>query len=60
MASTDRDALVALFHSIGGIEWKFNKYWTTGAEHCQMHGVLANDQDRVVGLDLSTNNLQGM
>ena len=59
MFTTDRDALTALFHSTGGTFWNRNLKWNTDAELSQWYGVKVNDQERVVGLSLSDNNLQG-
>lgn len=60
MASTDRDALVALFRSTGGSSWKKKDNWNTGAELLRWHGVKVNNQGRVVGITLYSNNLRGM
>lgn len=60
MASTDRDALVALFRSTGGANWKRKTNWETDAELSQWHGVEVNNQGRVVELSMVNNNLRGM
>ncbi|CAM9428198.1 unnamed protein product [Ectocarpus sp. 13 AM-2016] len=59
MASTDREALVALFRWTGGAGWTRRDNWDTDADLVTWHGVTVNDQGRVVILDLSDNNLQG-
>ncbi|CAM9376069.1 unnamed protein product, partial [Ectocarpus fasciculatus] len=59
MASTDREALIALFRSTGGTGWRRRDNWDTDAELATWFGVTeVNDQGRVVRLDLATNNLQ--
>lgn len=60
MASTDRDALGALFRSTGGVNWKKKDNWVTGAELSRWHGGTLNDQGRVMSLSLSNNKLQGI
>lgn len=60
MASTDRDALVALYNATEGGRWRRNKNWNTDAPLSEWHGVKVNDQGRVVELSLSRNNLQGI
>ncbi|CAB1103811.1 unnamed protein product [Ectocarpus sp. CCAP 1310/34] len=60
MASTDRDALVALYNATEGGRWSTNRNWNTGAPLSQWHGVHVNDQGRVVALELAENNLQGI
>ncbi|CAM9791799.1 unnamed protein product [Ectocarpus sp. 8 AP-2014] len=60
MASTDREALIALFRSTGGAGWERRDNWDTDAVLATWDGVEVNDQGRVVGLDLSSNNLQGL
>ncbi|CAN0296333.1 unnamed protein product [Ectocarpus fasciculatus] len=59
MASTDREALVALFHSTGGPGWTRRGNWDTDAALATWEGVEVNDQGRVVSLKLVNNNLQG-
>lgn len=60
MASTDRDVLLVLYRSTGGDTWKQKEKWNTGADLSEWHGVVVNDQGRVVELDLAYNNLQGI
>ena len=60
MASTDREALVALFHSTGGPGWARRGNWDTDAALATWEGVKVNDQGRVVELTLGSNNLQGV
>lgn len=58
MASTDRDLLLALYQSAGAEANLPN--WYTDADLSEWYGVKVNDQGRVVELDLSINNLQGI
>lgn len=60
MASTDRGALLALYHSTGGENWKRKDNWDSHVDLSQWFGVKANDQGRVVKLNLCGNNLQGI
>ncbi|CAM9789641.1 unnamed protein product [Ectocarpus sp. 8 AP-2014] len=59
MASTDREALIALFRSTGGAGWRRRGNWGTDAELATWDGVEVNVQGRVVELGLANNNLQG-
>ncbi|CAM9669367.1 unnamed protein product [Ectocarpus sp. 12 AP-2014] len=59
MALTDRDVLMALFHSTGGAIWKRSDNWNTAAELSTWYGVEVNGEKRVVGLSLAENNLRG-
>ncbi|CAN0321722.1 unnamed protein product, partial [Ectocarpus fasciculatus] len=59
MASTDRDALVALYRSTGGAGWFKSDDWDTDVGLATWFGVEVNDQGRVVRLFLNKNNLQG-
>ncbi|CAN0113723.1 unnamed protein product [Ectocarpus sp. 6 AP-2014] len=58
-ASTDRDALVALFISTNGPNWTCNDNWDTDAELGTWHGVDVNERGRVVKLHLGLHNLRG-
>lgn len=60
MASTDREALAALFHSTDGAEWTNNDNWNTDAELSTWYGVEVNGEGLVVKLSLNANNLRGM
>ncbi|CAB1107912.1 unnamed protein product [Ectocarpus sp. CCAP 1310/34] len=57
--STDRDALVALYDATDGANWKSKQNWNTDLPLGRWRGVEANDQGRVVGLDLPDNKLHG-
>ncbi|CAM9490506.1 unnamed protein product [Ectocarpus sp. 12 AP-2014] len=58
MVLTDRDGLVALLHSTGGVNWIGRYGWDTAAELATWSGVLVNDEGRVVKLLQGSNNLQ--
>ena len=57
MASIDNDALLALYHATRVPEWENN--WDTETDISLWHGVTVNE-GRVVELELSSNNLQGI
>ncbi|CAM9896761.1 unnamed protein product, partial [Ectocarpus sp. 8 AP-2014] len=44
MSSTDREALIALFRSIGGAGWMQRDNWDTDAVLATWYGVEVNDQ----------------
>ena len=60
MASADRDALLALYRSTDGPNWKYKGNWGTDAALSDWYGVYVNDEGRVVGLWLNGNNLRGI
>ena len=58
-ASTDRDALVALYQATDGGNWINNDSWLSDAPIGTWHGVTADDSGRIVELVLSFNGLNG-
>ena len=56
---TDRDVLVALYHSTDGDNWLRSDNWLTDAPIGSWYGVVADSNDRVIELDLSENGLIG-
>ena len=56
---TDRDALVALYGTTGGPGWTNSSGWLTEAPLRRWSGVDVDAQGRVVGLDLSGNEVSG-
>ena len=58
-AETDREALVAFYNATNGENWTFSDNWLSDAPHGQWPGVLANNDGRVIGLDLRGNRLSG-
>lgn len=59
MASTDRDALVALYEATDGASWTYSDNWNTDVDLSQWHRVEVTGRERVVKLDLELNNLRG-
>ena len=60
MASADRDALLALYRSTDGPNWKRKDNWGTDAALSKWSGVTVNDEGRMVKLFLWNNNLRGI
>ena len=58
-ASTDREALVALYQATDGDSWINNDNWLTDASLGSWYGVTTNDSGRVIELVLSHNGLSG-
>ena len=58
-ASTDREALVALYEATDGDSWVNNDNWLTDAPRGSWYGVTTNDSGHVIELDLSHNGLSG-
>ena len=54
-----RDALVALYHSTDGANWTSNRNWLSDEPMDEWFGVTADDDGRVIELDLSQNQLNG-
>eukprot|EP00752_Nemacystus_decipiens_P017199 g15408.t1 len=59
MASTDRDALLALFETTDGPHWNKTRNWDTDAHLSVWNGVYLNGEGRVEDLYLQYNNLRG-
>ena len=58
-SSSDRDALVALYHSTGGTNWDANTIWLSDRPIGEWHGVTTDSNGRVTELALQDNNLAG-
>ena len=58
-ATTDREALVALYQATDGDNWTNNRNWLENARLGTWHGVTTDRNGRVVELDLSENELRG-
>ena len=58
---SDREVLSMLYESTGGDNWLNKMNWMSGNKPlCSWHGVICNtDQDAVIKIDLSSNNLGG-
>ena len=57
--TADREVLKMLYDAMGGERWFNTRNWFTDAPLREWHGVDADGQGRVVGLDLSHNGLVG-
>ena len=57
--ASDRDALVQLYHSTDGPNWKHRTNWLSGAPLGEWHGVKTNRDGRVTELWLDENQLSG-
>ena len=57
--SPSRAVLIAFYHATNGDNWYENDNWLTDAPLHEWKGVSADDNGRVVGLDLSYLNLSG-
>ncbi len=57
--SSDREALLAIYHSTNGPVWHNSTNWLSNAPLSTWHGVEANSLGEVQSLDLRENNLQG-
>lgn len=61
-SDSDNDALIALvrlYNSTNGSEWKSKAHWLSQAPLGAWYGVTADEDGRITGLDLSDNNLSG-
>jgi hypothetical protein len=58
-ALSDRNALMELFDSTGGDQWKNNSGWGQGAPSNSWHGIQVNSRGRVTRVDLFNNGLSG-
>ena len=55
-----RDAFVALYRAADGANWNRNDNWLSDAPLGDWYGVTTDDTGRVIDLDLSENQLDGM
>ena len=58
-ASSDREALEALYHAAGGSSWTRSDNWLTDAPLREWFGVIVDDANRVRRLVLADNGLRG-
>ena len=58
-ATTERNALIALYEATGGDNWRRDDNWLTDAPLEAWFGVRTDSGDRVIGLRLIRNNLEG-
>eukprot|EP01083_Nonionella_stella_P076056 207045_1 len=59
IADGDKNALLALYSSTNGAEWKIRDEWNSTDVGCDSYGVRCNDDGHVTQLKLSNNNLEG-
>ena len=57
--TTDRDALVALYHATDGDNWTNNENWLSDAPLNRWYGVTTDEGGRVIELNLWQNGLHG-
>ena len=57
--ATDRAALVALYETTGGPDWTRNDNWLTDKPLNEWYGIGVDDSDRVTGIRLRENGLEG-
>ena len=58
-SGSDRNVLVALYHSTGGANWDANTNWLSDRPIGEWHGVTTNGNGRVIELNLPENQLTG-
>ena len=56
----DRDILATLYEATGGPRWRVSRGWLTDAPIGDWHGVAADDNGRVIQLELRFNDLAGV
>ena len=56
---TEREALIAMYHDMGGPNWFFKTNWLSNKHIRDWYGVIHDDDDRVFSLSLSGNRLTG-
>ena len=56
---TDEDALIALYEATDGDNWVSNQNWLSNRPIGTWYGVVTDENDRVIELDLSDNELKG-
>lgn len=56
---TDEDALIALYEATDGDNWVSNQNWLSNRPIGTWYGVITDENDRAVELDLSDNELNG-
>ncbi|MCY3902277.1 MAG: trypsin-like peptidase domain-containing protein [Caldilineaceae bacterium] len=56
---SDRETLVALYEATDGDNWLQNRNWLSNAPLGTWYGVITDENDRVIGLNLPENELNG-
>ena len=59
-SSGDKDALIELHHATQGLHWHRDANWLSNLPLRDWQGVTTDSEGRVMGLDLSGNNLRGI
>ena len=59
-ASSERDALAALYNATGGPDWKNSENWLSGEPLDDWYGIVADADGSVTGIYLGENGLDGM
>ena len=55
----DRDALIAIYHSLNGSNWRIRDNWLSDRPLYTWYGVIGDEANRVFDLDLRGNSLHG-
>lgn len=55
----ERAALMALYNSTGGPNWRNKQGWDTSADYCTWHGIRCHN-NQLYWIDLTNNNLTGI
>ena len=58
-SDSDREALVALYDTTGGEQWANSENWLSDRPPGEWHGVITDDDGRVVQIVLPDNGLIG-
>lgn len=56
---TDKDALIALYRATDGANWASNQNWLSNRPIETWYGVITDENEHVIELDLSDNELKG-
>ena len=57
---TDEDALIALYQATDGVNWVSNQNWLSDDPIGTWYGVITDENDRVIELNLSENELNAV
>ena len=58
-ATSDRAAMIALYNSMGGPNWKNNANWLSDKPIGDWHGITTNNRGRIIEISLHYNGLNG-
>ena len=59
VTESERDGLIAIYNNTDGANWGTNTDWNTTSDPCSWFGVSCDDNDNVITLGLTENNLTG-